>query len=288
MVMTKARIVFLLQTAAVLAVLVSVVYGCSGSISGSKQTDLEKFGIGSQPVSKVKVVCDTIYNRIPEDNYEAVFDASGNLSMLRALYTDGRTMNYESYVYDNEGRLDEILLLDQDSSLTGRYHYEYDGSFISKCTLYGMNNQDIQTWVHSNNGKQIVRTDFYQEGELQTVSKNKWSRKGKVRKETVTDDEDELVGESEYIYISSGKPVSITNDLVNLSITYDGNGLPTSSSDVFVSSKGDLIASEIENKDGSPVIFTYEYTYDPAGRWISRKATLQDGTVYEILTRTIE
>ena len=94
----------MLQTAAVLAVLVSVVYGCSGSISGSKQTDLEKFGIGSQPVSKVKVVCDTIYNRIPEDNYEAVFDASGNLSMLRALYTDGRTMNYESYVYDNEGR----------------------------------------------------------------------------------------------------------------------------------------------------------------------------------------
>ena len=107
-------------------------------------------GIGSQPVSKVKVVCDTIYNRIPEDNYEAVFDASGNLSMLRALYTDGRTMNYESYVYDNEGRLDEILLLDQDSSLTGRYHYEYDGSFISKCTLYGMNNQDIQTWVQGN------------------------------------------------------------------------------------------------------------------------------------------
>ncbi len=277
-----------MQSASVLAVLVSVVSGCSCNVTGSKQTDLEKFGICSQPVSKVKVVCDTAYSRIIEDNYEAVFEESGNLSLLRTLFTDGSAMNYESYVYDTEGRLDEILLLDQDSSLTGRYHFEYDGGFISKCTLYGMNNQDIQTWVHSNNGKQIVRTDFYQEGELQTVSKNKWSQKGKVRKETVTDDEDELVGESKYIYLSPGKPVSITNDLVNLSITYDCNGLPTSSTDVFVSSKGDLIASEIENKDGSPVIFTYEYAYDLAGRWISRKATLQDGSIYELLTRTIE
>lgn len=286
--MEKARIDILLQAAAALTILVSSVSGCSGNVVDSKQTDLEKFGIFSQPVSKVKVVCDTAYSRIIEDNYEAAFEGSGNLSSLRTLFTDGSVMNYEFYVYDAEGHLDEILLLDQDSSLTGRYHYEYDGSFISKCTLYGMNNQDIQTWVHTNDGKQIVQTDFYQEGELQTVSKNKWSRKGTVRKETVTDDEDELVGESEYIYLSPGKPVSITSDFVNLSITYDSNGLPTSSTDVFISSKGDLIASEIENKDGSPVIFTYEYTYDPAGRWTTRKTTLQDGSVYQLLSRTIE
>ena len=254
----------------------------------SKPSDLERFGLDGQSVSKVAVVCDTAYNKIPEDNYEASFEPSGNLSELRSFFKDGSTMNYEIYSYDDEGRLEEILLLDKDSSLTGRFHYEYDGDFISKCTLYGMNNQDIQTWIHTNDGKQIVQTEFYQEGELQTVSKNKWSRKGTVRKETVTDDEDEPVGESEYTYLSPDKPVTITSDLMNISITYDGNGLPSSSTDVFVSSKGDLIASEIENQDGTPVIFTYEYTFDPQGRWITRKATLQDGSIYQLLTRTIE
>lgn len=277
---------FLFLKCAALASVIALTAGCHAG-TYSKQSDMDKFGLDGQ-VSKIKVVCDTAFNKIPEDNYEATFDASGNLSMLRALYTDGRTMNYESYVYDNEGRLDEILLLDQDSSLTGRYHYEYDGSFISKCTLYGMNNQDIQTWIHSNDGKHIVTTEFYQEGDLQAVSKSKWLHKGEVREETVTDADGELVGLSKYVYLSPDKPLSITGDLIDVVITYGDNGLPQSSTDVFVSSKGDLIASEIENKDGSPVIFTYEYTYDPAGRWISRKATLQDGTVYEILTRAIE
>lgn len=254
----------------------------------SKPSDFERFGLDGQSVSKVTVVCDTAYDMIPEDNYEAAFDASGNLSELRSFYKDGSTMNYEIYNYDDKGHLDEILLLDKDSCLTGRYKYEYDGDFISKCTLYGMNNQDIQTWIHTNDGKQIVATEFYQEGELQTVSKSKWSHNGTVRKETVTDDEDELVGESEYSYLSPDKPVSISSDLMNISITYDSNGLPASSTDVFVSSKGDLIASEVETPDGTPVIFTYEYTFDPQGRWITRETALRDGTIYQRITRTIE
>lgn len=284
--MMKIGIHFSLKSAAA-ASAIMLLASCS-SDKYSKPSDLERFGLDGQSVSKVTVMCDTACYMIPEDNYEAAFDASGNLSELRSFFKDGSTMNYEIYRYDDEGHLDEILLLDKDSSLTGRYKYEYDGGFISKCTLYGMNNQDMQTWIHKNDGKQIVQTEFYQEGELQTVSKNKWSRKGTVRKETVTDDEDELIGESEYTYLSPDKPVTITSDILNLAITYDSNGLPSSSADVFVSSKGDLIASEIKNEDGSPVIFTYEYTFDSQGRWITRETALRDGTIYQRLTRTIE
>lgn len=254
----------------------------------SKPSDLERFGLDGQSVSKVAVVCDTAYNKIPEDNYEASFEPSGNLSELRSFFKDGSTMNYEIYSYDDEGRLEEILLLDKDSSLTGRFHYEYDGDFISKCTLYGMNNQDIQTWIHTNDGKQIVQTEFYQEGELQTVSNNKWTHKGEVRKESVTDEEGELVGESTYVYLSPDKPISITSDLLTIVITYDENGLPQHSADVFISSKGDLIPAGNDTQDGAPSIFTYDYTYDSLGRWITRKATLQDGSIYQLLTRTIE
>ena len=280
----KSRIILSLKCAA----LVSVIALASGCNAGtySKQSDMDKFGLDGQ-VSKVKVVCDTAFNKIAEDNYEATFDASGNLTMLRALYTDGSTMNYEIYEYDSEGRLDQILLLDKDSTVTGRYSYEYDGRFIGKCTLYGMNNQDSQTWIHSNDGKHIVTTEFYQEGELQAVSKSKWSHKGEVREETVTDVDGELVGLSKYVYLFPNKPLSIKGDLINIVITYGDNGLPQSSTDVFISSKGDLVPIEYDNPDVSVPVFTYEYTFDSLGRWISRKATL-DGDIYEILTRTIE
>lgn len=261
--------------------------GCSRDIQ-EKTSDLVLFGLGSQACKTVKVTCDTSFNKFLEDNYVAHFDSTGKLTTLRTLDTEGSTMNIEVYEYDPEGRLAQIILLDRDSSSTGRYHYEYDGKFISKCTLYGMNNQDSQTWIHSNDGKHIVKTEFFQEGELQTVSKSKWSHKGKVREETVTDGEGELVGKSEYIYLSPDKPSSINTDLIDIVIKYDGNGLPVSSEDVFVSSKGDLIPSEKDEPDGAAAIYNYEYTYDSLGRWITRKTTLDGDTVYEIITRTIE
>ena len=96
------------------------------------------------------------------------------------------------------------------------------------------------------------------------------------------------MGKSKYIYLSPDKPSSINTDLIDIVIKYDGNGLPVSSEDVFVSSKGDLIPSEKDEPDGAAAIYNYEYTYDSLGRWITRKTTLDGDTVYEIITRTIE
>ena len=262
------------------------VFLAAGAVSCSVKVDektLDRFGLNC-PVKSVSVAPDTSLSLVRDDYYKAEFNRKGSLTELKYYFPDGRVMSYELYRYDRKGRKIELLPFDKDSTATGRYAYEYDGRFVSKCTLFGMNSADAQRWENKNDGKHITETRFYQEGEFESLSKSVY--KGNVRDETVTDAEGGEVGRSRYVYLSEDKPLEIESPLLKISVRYNKTGLPVKASGVSLSSKGDF---EWHQDATGTETFVYEYEYDSRGNWIVRKEfSGPEKKLDEVLSRTIE
>ena len=221
--------------------------------------DMAKYGLNCK-VKELNVSASS-----GELDYVVDFNSKGMVEHILCTDQEGSMLHEEFHKFDGKGRLTEIQDLDEDGVTEGRYAYEYDGKFVSKCCFYGMNNEEIHRWEHKNDGKNIVKTEYYNNGILEYVTTKEFD--GNVCHERSVSAEGSVIGDAVTTYFSDNKPSSIKGDNVDIQIEYNEKGLPVKSVGTMISSGGEFgWQPELES---SPERF-YKYEYDNKGNWVTR------------------
>ena len=242
------------------------------------KTDLDKYGLNCK-AEEITLQSDTL-----EFPYTVRFNPNGQVLQVETMNFDLSPRYTETYSYDSRGRLVQISGVNSDSEDEARYEYEYDGKFIRECRMYGMNNQEVHRWVHTNDGRHIVRTEYYNEGEFTYATAKTF--KGNTYKEVSTNPDGEQLGTADVTFLTEEKPRSIKSDNFEIEISYNEKGLPTMSRGTLLNSIGEM--EWASNLEQYPCRY-YNYEYDERGNWISRAESVHpDSTAYSVLHRTIK
>lgn len=240
--------------------------------------DLEKYGLNCK-AQEITLQSDTL-----ERPYKVRFNQDGQVLEVVTLDFDLSPRYTETYEYDSSKRLVQISGVNADNETEARYVYEHDGRFIKECLMYGMNNQEVHRWVHTNDGKHIIRTEYYNEGEFTYVTTKTF--KGNTYKEESVGPEDNVLGTAEIEFLTEEKPLRIKGEGLDIEITYNEKGLPTMSRGTLLNSLGEM--EWASNLELYPCRY-YSYEYDERGNWISRAESVHpDSTAYSVLRRTIK
>lgn len=249
--------------------------------------DMARFAVNTK-VSQVELFSDN-----NEFDYVAVFDRAGHLAtiwyyeglpdtagcdfesvpdiadfdnFLGFEATHGEFRYYEACEYNSKGQLIAKSDVNSANETEGRYEFDYEDGKVSDCRFYGMNNELLNEWVHRrHDGK--VSTDFYHEGMLSYLSE-KDSDALEFNEYVVGLDGDSLVVASNHFEnYAEGKPSRIVGGDIDLSVEYDGNGLPVHTVNVQMSSFCEIYYSP--SLETLPERW-YVYEYDEKGNWIVR------------------
>lgn len=240
--------------------------------------DLRTYALNCKAI-EISVQSDTL-----EFPYTVCFDPKGRVETVTTSDFDGSFRFGETYRYDSHGQLMEISGVNDENELEIRYEYDYAGKFIRECRAYGMNNQEMHRWVHENDGRHIVKTDYYSEGELAFTTTKSFS--GHHYEEETCQSDGQVMGRASVDYFETEeKPMRIVGDDLDIEITYNEKGLPVMSRNAVLNSRGELQwAPDLEEH---PLRY-YRYEYDKRGNWISRADSVHpDSTAYAVLKRTI-
>ena len=241
------------------------------------KTDLDKYGLNCI-VKEVRVTADSL-----EFPYTALFNELGQITEVSMSNYDGSFRYRESYTYDDKHRVIEIRGVNAENEDEIRYEYEYDGRFMSICRIYGMNNNEMNRWEHENDGRHIVRTVYYNEGEQQYTTTRIFD--GNSYKEESVSVEGDVLGRATIQFLTEEKPMRIDGDDIHIEIDYNEKGLPVRSLNILLSSICELHWGN--RLDIFPERF-YTYEYDKRGNWISRvEKTSPDGEAVAVLRREI-
>ena len=242
------------------------------------KTDIDKYGLNCK-AEEITLQSDTL-----ELPYTVRFNKEGQVMQVITMNFDLSPRYTETYIYDAQKRLMEISGVNAENETEARYEYEYDGRFIRECRMYGMNNQEVHRWVHTNDGRHIVRTEYYNEGEFTYTTTKAF--KGDTYKEESTDPEGNVLGKADVVFLTEEKPMSVKGDSIDMEITYNEKGLPTMSRGTLLTSTGEMKwARDLED---FPCRY-YSYEYDERGNWISRAESVHpDSTAYSVLHRIIK
>lgn len=241
--------------------------------------DQEKYGL-CVPARMVMLQSDSL-----ELPYSVRFNRKGKIDYIETHNFDGTFRSREDYHYNTEGQLKEVIGLNSDGEIEIRYVYDFDGNFIRECRIYGMNNQEMYRWIHSNDGKHIVHTEYLNEGELQCIISKSFNGDSYVEESRTP--EGVLIGRAEVDFLDSeNKPRHIRGTDVDIEIEYDDKGLPTVSRNAVLNSTGSMEwVSELEN---NPLRY-YSYEFDRRGNWVTRTERVHpDSSACAVLHRKIK
>lgn len=240
--------------------------------------DQEKYGLVT-PARSVTLQSDSL-----EKPYTARFNRRGQLECVETRNFDGSFRFREDYRYNDKHELEEILGTNSDGDIEIRYEYEMDGEFVAECREYGMNNQEMIRWVHANDGKHIINSEYYNEGELQFIIDKTFTDSSYV--EVSHSEEGELIGSAQVLFLGKEtKPRHILTDELDIQIEYNDKGLPVMSSGAVLNSLGGM--EWVPDLDIHPARY-YSYEYDRHGNWITRYERKEpDSPEAIVLKRTI-
>jgi len=242
--------------------------------------DLEKYALDCK-AAEVSVQCDTL-----ERNYTVKFNPQGRVTEIETFNDDGSFRFRESFGYDKRGRLTDVIGINSENETEERYEYDWKGSFIRECRMYGMNNEELHRWAHDNDGRHIVRTEYYGEGELSYITTKDFGKDSYV--ETTCAPDSSLIGKAKIEFFrSENKPTRIegSNNLY-VEIDYNEKGLPVRSLNTVLNSLGEM--EWVLDLETHPERY-YSYEYDERGNWISRALKVHpDSTVISVLKRSIK
>ena len=242
------------------------------------KTDLEKYALNCK-AKEVILQSDTL-----ELPYKVVFNTLGQVDTVITYNFDLSFRYRETYTYNDKHQLVEICGLNAENEDEARYEYEYSGRFIRECRMYGMNNQEVSRWEHHNNGRHIVKTDYYAEGELSFVSNKDYS--GKTYVERSYSAEGDFLGSADVAFLTEDKFTRIKSADIDVEIEYNSKALPVRSRGTMLTSTGEMMwMPDLEQR---PERY-YSYEYDERGNWISRAEKVHpDSTAYAVLRRIIK
>lgn len=241
--------------------------------------DQEKYGL-CVPARMVTLQSDSL-----EMPYTARFNRKGQLHFVETRNFDGSFRYREDYHYNSIGQLEEITGLNSDNELEIRYEYDMDGDFVRECRIYGMNNQEMYRWIHTNDGHHIVNTEYLNEGELRCIISKTFSGSSYIEESRTP--EGELIGRAEVEFLGvENRPKRIQGSDVDIEIEYNDKYLPTVSRNAVLNSVGSMEwVPELEN---NPFRY-YSYEYDKRGNWITRTERVHpDSSACAILRRKIK
>jgi hypothetical protein len=242
------------------------------------KTDLDKYQLNCKAAS-VSLQSDSM-----ELPYTAYFNTRGQLDSVVTCNYDGSFRYIETYAYNSRHELEELMDVNADNETETRYEFEMDGRFVRECRIYGMNNQEIHRWVHDNDGRHIVKSDYYGEGVLEYTTTKVFSG-SRYTEESRTPD-GELLGRADVEFFrDESKPCRISGYEIDVEVEYNEAGLPVMSRNTVLDSRGQL--QWIHDLEVNPVrLYTYEY--DKRGNWISRAERVHpDSAAVAVLRRVI-
>lgn len=241
------------------------------------KNDLEKYSLNCI-AKQIILQSDTL-----ERPYTVTFNKYGQVEEHRTFNFDGSFRYQETYSYNDKHQLVEILGLNADNENEARYEYDYKGRFISECRIYGMNNQEMGRWEHQNNGRHIVKTDYYDEGELSYTSIKDYTGKHYVERSYTPDGD--LIATANVDFLTDDKFTRIESPTIDVEIEYNPKALPVKSRGTLINSTGEMLWHfDLEEH---PFRY-YSYEYDERGNWISRAESVHpDSTAYCVLRRII-
>ena len=263
----KARLFFIH-----LSLVVGLLSCPSCSNADVTKNDMVRYGLNTR-VRSYRVVQELCRNTCPDSNFEVYFNDNARVDSLVYLFADGTPRVREIYEYNHKGQLERISTFDMGGRDSGIYCYEYDGAFTSSCILFGINNDEISRWNHSNDGKEIVRTEYFEDGVLQTDTHSTYD--GNFRQDEVFDADGTLILRSSYEYydLSEKLPLSIQSDDLHITLDYNSFGYPISCRGALVDAVGGFY---LDNSEDDETSVRYEYELDGCGNWIKRFAFLGD------------
>lgn len=240
--------------------------------------DHEKYGLCTK-AREVTLQCDSL-----EFPYTARFNRRGQLEYVETRNFDGGFRFREDYKYNDKHELEEVIGTNSDGDIEIRYEYEMDGEFVAECREYGMNTQEMVRWTHTNDGKHIIYSEYYNEGDLQYIINKSFTDSSYV--EVSHTAEGELVGTAQVTFFGKEtRPRQILTDELDIQIDYNDKGLPVRSSGVVLNSRGGM--EWVPDLDINPVRY-YSYEYDRHGNWIVRTEKVHpDSSACMILHRKI-
>lgn len=270
----------LLLEAALILLLLAV------SCKGDKNPSLNYSAYGlNTPVNSIRVEPSGSLAESPNSNFEILFNKDGLVSEYRHYMRNNSGYTKETYEYDRKGRLHTMRYYDADGSESGFKEFEYDGRFISSSTMFGMNSQQIYQWKNENDGCNITRSSYYDEGVLSCISHNRYD--GNSREETVlgANGDTIIVNRYDYYDLELNRISTIDNAQEKIAVEYNEQGLPCCAENTLVDAAFNFYWNS-SAQENVPVF--YEYEYDDKGNWIIRKEFFGEGRAPgEILKRTI-
>ncbi|MCR5326462.1 MAG: hypothetical protein K6E37_06930 [Bacteroidales bacterium] len=241
------------------------------------KTDLEKYALNCK-AKEIVMQSDTL-----ELPYKVVFNSLGQADTVFTYNFDGSFRYREIYTYNDKHQVIEIAGINADEEDEARYEYEYSGRFIKECRLYGMNNQEVSRWEQDNDGRHIVKTGYYSEGELAYTLLKHYS--GKSYTEETFNPDGSPMGTADVDFLTEDKFTRIKSDAMDVEIQYNDKALPVMSRGTFLNSKCEMLWSA--DLDDNPIRY-YTYDYDSRGNWIARYEKVHpDSTASVVLRRTI-
>ena len=248
--------------------------GVSCSKAEVPDNDLVKYGLCA-PTKSFRVQQTSCKSPCADSNFEVYFNSGGKTDSLVYLFPDGSRRVSEVYEYNAKGKLERICCHDMNGRDDGMYHYEYDGSFISCCILYGINNGELYRWDYKNDGNEIVESRFYEEKMFQSVTYSRFE--GNIRNDEVFDADSNLVLKCRYEYydLKNKLPLSIEEEELSIRLEYNDHGLPAKCTGALLTATGGFW---LDAECGNDPTARYEYEWDSRGNWTERREYRDEDT----------
>ena len=246
--------------------------------SSQERNDFRTYNV-TGPVKEIILQSDTI--AMP---WTASFNRSGRLTKLVITNLDGSEYSVRTYRYNCRKQLTAMngVVLFGEKKMD--YKYKYDGDFTKECRTYDSEHNEVYRWVYENDGRNIVRTAFYESDTLQFYGVRDYT--GEHYSSRVYNPEGELISTTEVDFNGyEDRPTCIVSDDENIIIAYDEKGLPVRSFGTVVNSTGEL--QHRSDLAEYPWRY-YTYEFDEHGNWITRYERKEPGSPEAIvLKRTI-
>lgn len=239
--------------------------------------NLETYGLNCK-AKEISVLPDTL-----ERSYSVTFNSRGQAVERITYNEDGEVRYREISYFDKKGRLSEIQGINGENETEIRYEYEWDGRFVRECRMYGMNNDELHRWVHKNDGRHIVHTTYFSEGEENYVTTKSYKGNSYIEVSYAPDGSE--LGRADIDFLTDSKPTKIDGAGIYVEIDYNEKGLPVRSLNTILDSAGEM--EWTPDLEVHPERF-YFYEYDDRGNWTKRTERIHpDSTTFAVITRRI-
>ncbi len=213
---------------------------------------------------------------------EVVYNEAGNKVTWKSYDEKKQLLDAWEYHYNTAGNLKERKTIN--GPVTRLFMYRYNKEQQLEQSIEQTNGSLVKTtnYQYDDKGQLVTSVSLFDESDNENKRQQRYNSKGQLIELQVFDENEVLQLKKRYAYDEQGREVE--------QAIYSGSNIPSYKRKFVYDEQGNYAKDWAYLEDGTlneRDAFTYQYTYDKQGNWLTMTKTNQSGQPLEYSTQTL-